>query len=84
MGLFYLFSILSIRKRLQKFSISEAAKEDNRMSIIVDGVTSIRDIYVNNRKKLLIRNYKENTKNITNLVIKFIFYLVFQNYILMQ
>ena len=63
----YLFSILSVRKRIQEFSIKQAYKEDKRMSIVVDGITAIRDIYVNNRKKLLINDYRYNTAEVWDL-----------------
>ena len=63
----YLFSILSVRKRIQEFSIKQALKEDKRMSIVVDGISAIRDIYVNNRKKILINDYRSNTAEVWDL-----------------
>ena len=37
------------------------------MSIVVDGITAIRDIYVNNRKNILINDYRSNTSEVWDL-----------------
>lgn len=57
----YLLSLLSVRKRIEKYSINQAGKEDKRMSIIVDAMTSIRDIFVNDRRTQIIKNYNLST-----------------------
>ena len=66
-SLIYIFSILSVRKKIQIYSVNQALKEDKRMSIIVDGLTAIKDIYVNNRKKFLINDYQFNTSEVWDL-----------------